>query len=354
MNRFHTLTDKLPKMEAAMITNPISRRYFSGIKSSDGTLVVTGKKSVLIIDSRYYEMAQRNALVDEVILQDKLYRQIAEVLNKNGVSSVAVEADFVTLSQMGMFCEKLPGIEICGGKELSAAIAEMRETKSPDEIEKIKAAQKLTDETFAYILEYIEAGMTEREIALEMEFYGRKEGADDKAFDFIVAAGPNGSMPHAVPSEYKVKPGDFITMDFGFQIDGYHSDMTRTIALGNPGTKQREVYDLVLKAQLKAMEVAKSGVKCSDVDKAARDLIDNSVYKGCFGHGLGHAIGLEVHENPRFSPKSDAIWKTGSVMSDEPGIYIPGEFGVRIEDLIVATEDGYENLTHSPKELIVL
>jgi Xaa-Pro aminopeptidase len=218
----------------------------------------------------------------------------------------------------------------------------------------MKAAQAIAEKTYDHIRGIIRVGMTEKEIALEMEMYSRQNGSEEAAFSFIVASGTNSSMPHAVPGNRRVERGDFITMDFGCTVGGYRSDMTRTLAMGTPSDKQREVYDLVLSAQLAALDAIKPGVVCKDVDKIARDLIDSSPYKGLFGHGLGHGVGLDIHESPNFNKSDETVLEPGMVLSVEPGIYLPGEFGVRIEDVVVITADGYENLMSSPKGLIVL
>jgi Xaa-Pro aminopeptidase len=196
--------------------------------------------------------------------------------------------------------------------------------------------------------------MTEREIAVEMEFYSRREGSQGPAFDFIVAGGQNSAIPHAVPGDYQVRPGDLIVLDFGCVVDSYRSDMTRTVALGSASAKQRDVYNIVLTAQQKALDVIRTGINCERIDKIARNVINFTKYKDLFGHGLGHSLGLEIHEPPRFAQGFDEELPENCVISVEPGIYIPGEFGVRIEDIVVATTKGCENLTRSTKELLII
>ncbi|MFQ8599944.1 MAG: M24 family metallopeptidase [Oscillospiraceae bacterium] len=222
------------------------------------------------------------------------------------------------------------------------------------EIQKIEQAQALTESTFSHILSVIRAGVTEREIALEMEFFMRRQGADGVSFDFIVVSGNNSSLPHGVPTGKAVEKGDFITMDFGALVDGYHSDMTRTIAVGCVDEEQRRVYDTVLRAQRAALSAIRAGMRCSDADRAAREVIDGAGYAGCFGHGLGHGVGVEIHEAPNLSPRSAEILEPGMVVTVEPGIYIENRYGVRIEDMVVVQKGGCRNLTASPKELIIL
>ncbi|MEE1161358.1 MAG: M24 family metallopeptidase, partial [Acutalibacteraceae bacterium] len=204
------------------------------------------------------------------------------------------------------------------------------------------------------ILGNIGVGRTEREIMLDMEFYMRRLGSEGVAFDFIVVSGKNSSMPHGVPTDKKIEKGDFITMDFGAVCGGYRSDMTRTVAVGEVGDKQKEVYEIVLKAQKETIDFIKSGVVCKEVDRVARDIIANAGYGDCFGHGLGHSVGIEIHENPACNTVCETVMEKGMIMTVEPGIYIENEFGVRIEDMVVVTENGCENLTASKKELIVL
>ena len=234
------------------------------------------------------------------------------------------------------------------------ALRDMRSVKNEDEINAIKAAQKMTDDTFTYIIERISAGRTERDVMLDMEFYMRRMGSEGVSFDFIVVSGKNSSLPHGVPTDKKIENGDFLTMDFGAIVNGYHSDMTRTVAVGNISEEQRRVYDTVLKAQLAAIDAVKPGVVCRDIDKIARDIIYGAGYEGCFGHGLGHSVGVEIHEKPLFNTRCDTVLKEGTVMTVEPGIYLENKFGVRIEDMVVAVKDGCKILTNSRKDLIIL
>ena len=344
--------------DAALITSSVNRRYYTGFPSSAGVLVVTREQSVLVIDSRYYEAASKRAKVSRVILQDKIYEQVADILSKNGAKTVSVEAGAVTLSIFSTWQEKLrsidASIELVSDGSLTDLIADHRVSKTEDELSCMREAQRIADKTFDYITGYIKPGMKERDIALEIEFFYRREGADGASFNSIVAGGANSSMPHAVPGHYEIQRGDMLTLDFGCVIGGYCSDMTRTVAIGQPGGKQVEVYNIVLKAQRAALDAIRAGVICEDIDKIARDIIDSTQYKGLFGHSLGHSIGLEIHEPPRFMKDVTKILPENGVMSVEPGIYIPGEFGVRIEDVVRATKDGCENLAKSPKELIII
>jgi len=352
MTRIETIISKMPEgVDAAIVTDKLNRLYLTGLLSSAGVLLLTRQGGVLIIDSRYHELAQGTVSGCEVILQDQLYEQISKLLGAQGVRTLALESASCTLKTRDAYQEKLEGVQLIEGSWLSETISELRQCKSEEELSKIRAAQKITEQTFEHLLGFIRPGRSERSIALEAEFYGRAKGAQGVAFSVIAASGENSSMPHAVPGERRLRYGDFLIIDMGFMVEGYCSDMTRTVVIGQPSQQQREVYNTVLAAQDAAFAKIKPGVPCKEVDAAARELINASPYAGLFGHGLGHSLGLEVHEPPSLSKASEATLRPGMVLSVEPGIYIPGKFGVRIEDLIVVTQSGFENLTCCPKEL---
>jgi Xaa-Pro aminopeptidase len=226
----------------------------------------------------------------------------------------------------------------------------MREIKTEDEVLKMEKAQELTDKAFAHILTMLSPSMTENDVASELEYFMRKNGAEDKSFETIAVSGEKSSLPHGVPGNIRLKKG-FLTMDFGATVDGYHSDMTRTVSIGKADAEMKKLYNTVLKAQLSALEYLKAGVNTKDADWVAREIIYKD-YKGYFGHSLGHSVGLEVHEMPALSPNYNAILVPGNVVTVEPGIYIPGKYGVRIEDMVLICENGIKNFTKSPKELI--
>ena len=356
MRRLEEIIGSLPEdAGAAIVTGPYSRRYLTGLNSSAGTLVLTRGGAKLIIDSRYHELAVKTVRGCEVILQaDNLYEQIRGLLSVCGAKSVLLESAAFTLKARNTLRENLADIALLEDNRLSESLSRLRECKSEAELDKIRAAQRIADATFGHLLKIIKPGVSEREIALEAETFGKQAGADDVAFPLIVAAGASSSLPHAAPGENKVRGGDTVLIDMGFKVGGYCSDMTRTVVIGKAGTEQRAVYDTVLRAQQAAFEKIQRCAICKDVDAAARELIDASPYKGLFGHGLGHSLGMEVHEPPGFNKTSGAKLSEGMVLTVEPGIYLPGQFGVRIEDLIVVTDDGYENLTRAPKHLIEL
>lgn len=353
MNRIQSL--KLPKgADCALITSDISRRYFTGMKSSAGIVLAFKDCSYLLIDFRYIEKARNTVKGCEVIEQENLTEQITELMKKHNAETIAVESTDMTLSRMALFEKKLSDFTFIKNNELSDNITEMRIIKTADEIEKIRTAQRIAEKAFDEVLNFIRPGVTERDIALFLDDRMLKGGAEAISFDTIALCGKNTSMPHGVPLDYQVKNGDFVLMDFGAVYDGYHSDMTRTICVGNPSEKMESVYNIVLDAQLEALKTVRSGLVCSELDKSARDIIDAAGYKEYFGHSLGHGVGLEIHEAPTASSKSDTILRENMVVTVEPGIYLSGEFGVRIEDFVVVTENGCENLTKCSKKMIIL
>ncbi len=353
-DRIRTLQNQLESGEAMLITNGSNRLYYTDFSSSAGTLFVTRNVAVFLIDFRYFELAQKTVRHCQVVLAKKLYAQLNQLIRENGIKKIILETSNVTLSQYQRYTDELLNCEISLSTRMNKFILSQRSIKTLPEIERIKQAQKITDDTFSYILDRIRCGKTERDIMLDMEFYLRKQGSKGVAFEFIVVSGKNSSLPHGRPTDKAIENGDFITMDFGAVIKGYRSDMTRTVAVGEVSVEQRKLYETVLEAQNKAFALIKPGEICKNVDRAARDFIETEGYSGCFGHGLGHSIGIDVHESPSFNTVDETVLEPGMILSVEPGIYLPNQFGARIEDLVLITEKGYENLTNSPKELIIL
>lgn len=354
-NRLAELQKNIPAdMGAALITSPVNRSYYLRFSSSAGTVVVTKQKSYLIIDSRYFERAREMVKNCTVILQDKLDAQISEILKQHKVKALGLESSTVTVSELLRYQKAFEGVEILTDNRISDAISKQRSIKSAEEVDCMRAAQNIADAAFLHILNFIEVGKTEIEVAVELEIFCRRNGAEGQSFPTIVASGRNSSHPHAVPTDKPIQTGDFVTMDYGCKVGGYCSDMTRTVAMGAVHPRQREAYEMVLAAQLESLKVIKAGVPCVEVDAVARKIIDASEFKGSFGHSLGHSLGLDVHEDPRCSHLSKDILEAGMLTSVEPGIYLPGEFGLRIEDVVLVTQGGYENLCASPKELIIL
>ena len=357
MNRIEKLSKALPEgADAALITSDVNRRYFTGLGSSAGTLLAFRDAAYFIIDFRYIEVAKATVTGARVMLQEKLTEQLDTLLKKHGAQTVAIETDYLTVGTLEQYRQKLSGYEFLTESTLNDAILSMRSVKEPQELECIQKAQAITDAAFLDILDFIQPGKTEKEIAAYLEYCMRRRGADGLAFETIAAGGPNSAKPHAVPGDRPLQTGDFFTLDYGASWGGYCSDMTRTVAVGEPTEEMRRVYQTVLDAQGLGVRTAQVGVSCRAVDEAARELIYKAGYEGRFGHSLGHSVGLEIHEMPGFSPSIDpqTLCREGMVITVEPGIYLEGRFGVRIEDMVWFAPDGTKDLTNSPKELIIL
>ncbi|MGN0622305.1 MAG: M24 family metallopeptidase [Porcipelethomonas sp.] len=341
--------------DAALITSDINRRYFTGMKSSAGILLIFRDEAYLIIDFRYIEKAEKTVKNCTVLKQaDDLTGQLDGLLKKHSASKIAIESMDLSVSRLNMIKERLKNYIFLDSDELSRKIYDMRTVKFPDEIEKITRAQRIAEKAFDKLLGFIKPGRTEREISLMLDSFMLQEGAEALSFETIALTGANTSMPHGVPGETKVIQGDFVLMDFGAVIDGYHSDMTRTVCVGEPSEKMRQVYDKVLEAQQAALSFVRSGITGGELDGCARKIIEDAGYGECFGHALGHGVGMEIHEYPTASGRSKTVLKENMVVTVEPGIYLPGEFGVRIEDFVVVTENSCVNLTKCPKNMIIL
>ena len=349
------------EFDAVLVISPVNRRYITNFPSSAGFVLITPEKTVYITDFRYYGSAldaQKNCRIDaniEIVLQDnRVWENINEIFSN--AKKVLVEESHLTLSSLQRLKEKLPGKTFVNGA--SEIISKLRAVKTDEEIGYIKKAQEITDKAFSYIVNFISDNLgkldfTEQKVALELEYFMRANGSEGVAFDSIAVSGKKSAMPHGVPTDILVQKG-FLTMDFGAKVSGYCADMTRTVCIGSPSEKMKHVYNTVFEAQLKALEFISAGKTGKEIDAVAREFIDKNGYEGKFGHSLGHSLGLEVHENPNFSPSENGIIPQGAVISVEPGIYLDDEFGVRIEDIVRVTENGHENLTKSPKELIIL
>ncbi len=339
---------------AALICSQENRRYFTEFPSSDGYLLVTDKKSVFFTDSRYIEAARMKCVgCDEILLFESLEKSVKPVLDSLVSKKTAVEASEITLSALSELRRSLD-TEFITDSTLDDLINAVRIKKSEKELELIIKAQRIAEKAFEHICRYIKAGMTEKEIGLELDYFMLKNGAEALSFETIAVCGQKTSMPHGVPDENTVKNGDFVTMDFGAVCGGMHSDMTRTVAVGFATDEMKTIYNTVLEAQCAAFEFMRAGLLCSQADKAGRSVIEKAGYGKYFGHSLGHGVGIQIHEMPSVSPKSKDVFEEGNVVTNEPGIYIPGKFGVRIEDMVYIGKDGFVNLTNAPKELIIL
>ena len=320
----------------------------------EGIALVTRRGSWYFTDSRYTEAADKaigNAAVIREVSREKPFSVlINEALAASGAEKVGFEDQRMTVAEHAVYSEKLH----CTLTPASALMTELRGSKDEEELSCMTAAQRIAEGALEQILKEIRPGMTEKEIAARLNYLMVSAGAEKTAFDTIVASGPNGSMPHAVPGMRKVREGDFITMDFGCVYKGYCSDMTRTVALGRPSDEMRNVYDIVLQAQLAGIAAAKAGVTGAVIDGAARKVIQDAGYGVYFGHSFGHSLGIDIHEAPNAAPGNDKPMPDGAVVSAEPGIYLPGRFGVRIEDVMILRPDGAQVITKAPKALLVL
>ena len=354
-NRIAQLMEQLPaEMDAALVQSDVNRWYFTGMQSSAGTVLCFRDAAYLLIDFRYIEKARACVKGCTVLEQRDLMEQLRELLQKHGAKTLGVEAVTMTLSQFSKLKQCLgKQVQLNSSDVLSRAISACRMKKTETEIGKIRAAQRIAEAAFADIL--VRPGVSEREIMLRLNQTMMEHGSDGESFPTIALTGTATSMPHGVPSaERLVQEGDFVLMDYGATVDGYHSDMTRTVCVGQPTEQMQLVYEIVQNAQYAALCAAKAGMSGRELDKCARDIIEAAGYGVNFGHSLGHGVGLEIHELPNASPGAQTVLESGNVVTIEPGIYLPGAFGVRIEDFVVIRENGCENLTEAPKHLIVL
>ena len=357
MERFEKIAACLAEYEldAILLTGEAGRFYASGFHcpGTDGAALVCRNKSYYFTDSRYTEAAQRTlrgAELREVGRGRGYSVLIKEAAEEQGVSRLGFEETEMTVQVYEAFRKAIP----CEFVPAAKLVTQLRQVKETEEIERMTAAQRIAERALEDILKEIRPGVTEKEVAARLQYLMLHYGAEDMSFDPIVVSGPNGSLPHGVPSEKEIRAGEFVTMDFGCVYGGYCSDMTRTVAVGYATEEMRQVYDTVLRAQLAGISAAKAGATGREVDGAARAVIEEAGYGAYFGHSFGHGVGVEVHEAPNASPMNETPLPAGAVISAEPGIYLPGKLGVRIEDVIVLTENGVVNLTAAPKELLVL
>lgn len=339
---------------ARLIITPQNRYYLTGFSSSLGYLFIVEKKKILYVDGRYIEAAKNGASQGvEVRLLTSFSAAASEVVRQYGISEIVCEID-ITVRQKMMIDKALCDVSVKASAEMNEGLLGERAVKSRNEIENIISAQRIAEKAFNNILDFIHAGVTERDIALRLEYDMRRLGAEGVSFDTIAVSGANSSKPHGVPTDKPIENGDFVTMDFGALYGGYCSDMTRTVAVGYADDEMQRVYETVLSAQLSGIAEIAPGVAASKVDAVARSVIEKAGYGKYFTHSLGHGVGIDIHEKPTLSPKSDEALQCGNVVTCEPGIYMPEKFGVRIEDMLFVTENGCENITKSEKMLIIL
>ena len=343
-------------IDALVVSSEINQAYICGLDYTDGYVMVLRDSAHVLADFRYIEIAEKtvDAKVFRVVRPEGgMLTCVAETLAAAGVKKVGFEEDELNVASY---------LRLRGGLDKSIELAPsgsamlnlLRQVKDEDELAVTARAQDITDRAFAHILEVIKPDMTERELALELEYTMRRMGADAMAFDIIAVSGTASSLPHGVPRDCKLERG-FLTLDFGAKVGGYCSDMTRTVVIGKADEEMKKLYNTVLSAQKAALDMLREGVTGVAADKVARDIIDNAGYRGCFGHGLGHGVGRYIHENPRLSfAAGETPLVRGNIVTVEPGIYLAGKYGCRIEDMVAITENGIQNFTKSPKELIEL
>lgn len=355
MTHLSKFQEKLaPLAGAALVSTTQNQFYLTGFHYDDGYVLILPDAAYVLADFRYIEVAKKSVSVEFTVIRPtgSMNAAVKELLCKHGVDTLLLEEEAVTLQLHSQLSALLEGVQLmCGA---SALFTELRLFKDAAELSAMAAAQEITDAAFAHILEFIRPGLREIDVALELEFFMRKSGAEGLAFDTIAVSGSASSLPHGVPCDLPLEKG-FLTMDFGARYGGYCSDMTRTVVVGKADDDMKHLYNTVLAAQTAALNAARGGIGCKALDKVARDIINNAGYEGCFGHSLGHGIGIDVHESPRVAPRvaDDALLLPGHVVSCEPGIYIEGKYGCRIEDMIAVLPDGsIRNFTKSPKELI--
>lgn len=345
--RINKLCAALPgEADGILITDPLNQRYLSGLNYTDGYIVITRERAVLLADSRYIEIAEKVAADFEVV-QFSGTKELKEACD--GIKTLAFEDLYVTCADKAKYEKLLEGTTLipCG-----SLLTDLREHKDEGEIELITKAQRIAEEAFDHILGFITPDKTETEVALELEFFMRSKGASGTSFDTIAVSGSASSLPHGEPRDRKLERG-FLTMDFGALYQGYCSDMTRTVVIGRADQEMKAIYERVLEAQLAAIDAAAPGKSCKEVDAVARTILD-AHYPGAFGHGLGHGVGMYIHESPRVSPASDRVLEPGHIITIEPGVYLKGKYGVRIEDMLAIGEKTAVNLTKAPKNLIEL
>lgn len=341
--------------DAVILFNESNMHYICSFSPSEGIIIVTKDGNAYhIVDSRYTETAQIHAKmtgINVIEIKSSFSDEVKDIIEKENVKRILFENETITLSQYKLYSEKMPSVEFV---ELNHDFMLMRNKKEAFEIDLIKKANSIAEKSFLELLNEVKIGKTEKELAALFDYIMARNGSDGVSFDTILLTGAHTSMPHGVPGSNKIKDGDFVLFDFGATYQGYHSDMTRTIAVGHATDEMKEAYDLVLKAQLAGIKALKAGEKCADVYQASYDVLEEKDMAKYFRHSLGHGVGLDIHEGYNASPRSLDTFEVGNVTSIEPGIYLPNKFGIRIEDLLYISPKGRENLSNITKKLIIL
>ncbi|MEG1879905.1 MAG: aminopeptidase P family protein [Oscillospiraceae bacterium] len=347
---YKKLLEMLKNVDAVLLTSPHNMRYFSEFDGGEGYVLICKHARYVLVDSRYTEMATLMAKDFSVIeFSGNLFEKLQDIIKENNVKSIGFEDFELSFSTYKKFLDELKNVELL---PLLSEIDALRMVKSPEEIAKMEIAEEIGVKAFLHILKYLKIGVSESDIATEIEYSMRKNGGSGTSFDTIVVSGAKSSLPHGKPDEKKLEYGDFVTMDFGCKYNGYCSDMTRTIVMGQASDEQKKIYNVVKDAQTAGLSAIRAGILGKDADTVARKVIEDSGYGKYFGHSLGHGVGLCIHELPNLSPKSEITLLENMVVTCEPGIYIPSFGGVRIEDMVVVKTESVVNLTKLSKELI--
>lgn len=353
MERVKNVQNKLAehKIDALLVTNMYNVRYLANFTGTTGLIIITQDKAYFVTDFRYTEQAAEQAQGYEIVKNTgPIYNEVSEIVKKDNIETLGFEAENITYSTY----KKINELFECELVPTSGIVEKLRQVKSEDEIATIQKAVDIAEKGYDYILGFVKPGKTEIEVANELDFYMRKLGAVGVSFDTIVASGVRSAMPHGVATDKVIEEGDMVTIDFGCYYNGYASDMTRTFAVGDPGEELREIYAIVQEANRRVTEAAKAGMTGAELDAVARDYISENGYGDEFGHTTGHGLGLEVHEGPAVSYRNEKELVENNVITNEPGIYVAGLGGVRIEDDLIVKEDGVVNLNSSSKELIII
>jgi Xaa-Pro aminopeptidase len=338
-------------IDGLLVTNSYNRRYITNFTGTAGVALISEQKAVFITDFRYVEQASEQVKEFEIVQHSgPIIEEVAKQAEKMGIKKLGFEQDDLSYATFTAYDKEVQAELV----PVSGVIEKLRLIKTDSEIKILKEAAEIADAAFTHILDVIRPGITEIEVSTELEFFMRKQGATSSSFDTIVASGYRSALPHGVASDKVIEKGDFVTLDFGAYYKGYCSDITRTVAVGNPSDELKNIYDVVLEAQLRGMAGIKAGITGIEADALTRDYITEKGYGEYFGHSTGHGLGMEVHEQPSLSFRSDNVLEPGMIVTCEPGIYIAGLGGVRIEDDVVVKKDGNESLTFSKKELIIL
>jgi Xaa-Pro aminopeptidase len=340
------------KLDALLITNSFNRQYMTGFTGSSGYVLLTAGRAILLTDFRYMTQAPQQAPHFEVVEhRPKVAETVLDILRAEKIDRLGFEQEDLSYGTYLSYADVLKGITLVPTDRM---VERLRMVKDPDELQIMQEAADLADRTFTHILTKLRPGVTEKDIALEIEVFIRQNGGTSTSFETIVASGERSALPHGKASDRVLQSGEFVKLDFGAYYKGYCSDITRTVVLGKPTDKHKDIYGMVLEAQLNCLEKLRPGITGREGDALARDIIVGHGYGDYFGHGTGHGLGMEIHENPRLSKTDETMLQPGMVVTVEPGIYLPGFGGVRIEDDVVLTESGIHILTHSTKELLII